>query len=67
VKIIDLFFNESQVVSGIIRLMRKCLQIIDNDNPNVIDYEQITSIQPDKLSKNFKVKNNYLYINYRKF
>jgi hypothetical protein len=67
VKIIDLFFNESQVVSGIIRLMRKCLQIIDNDNPNVIDYDQITSIQPDKLSKNFKVKNNYLYINFRKY
>lgn len=58
-KLIDSFYNDSQIMSGLYRIFRKATQMITNDVSNFLDKSQLKS-SPKDISKMFRVKNIYI-------
>lgn len=54
IKLIDSFYNDSQVMSGLFRLLRKATQIITNEDSNSLDKTKLKS-DPKDISKTFRV------------
>jgi hypothetical protein len=57
-KLIDAFYEDSQIMSGLFRIMRKATQIITNEYSPLLDKSTLKST-PKEISKMYKVRNNH--------
>lgn len=53
-KLIDAFYDDSQIMSGLFRIIRKATQIITNETSPFLD-KTILKSSPKDISKMFKV------------
>jgi hypothetical protein len=51
-KIMELFIDDSQVIGGIIRILRKCVQVLTNHSNILLDRTK----EPRNFAKEFRVK-----------
>lgn len=53
-KLIDSYYNDSQIMSGLYRIFRKATQIITNEGSNYLDITSLKSTSKE-ISKMFRV------------
>ena len=54
IRLIDSYYNDSSIISGLYRILRKATQIITNDSSDYLDKTSLKS-HPKEISKMFRV------------
>ena len=58
-KLIDAFYDDCQIMSGLFRILRKATQIITNESSTLLDKTVLYS-NPKDISKKYKVLRHFL-------